>query len=234
MENTNNDNFITDEQLLVLLDSKEAGKSFPDALSAIAGVSFTHDETKVLRSIWDMHSNLMHEAHNISPRRTLLSRIIEESEVAPNENVTAGINLGYTRYGAKGTFISLRNNFQSIMEINWKIAAPIAVIVIGLVAVMNTGGQKTGQLAVNNVENNGGETQVVTMAAGDNAQTMMAMKVAPMASVSGSVDDLVAQVTSEGDGDLLLIEGSAEDAALITVDNQSVNDFNTTYDETTF
>jgi hypothetical protein len=232
MENTTNDNFITDEQLLILLDSKEAGKSFPDALTAIGGAAFSHDETQILKSLWNMHGDLMRTTQNISPHKALLTRIIEQSPAISRGNVTAHTDLGYTEYSAKGTFISLSNNLHSIMQMNWKIAAPIAVVVIAVVVVMSMGGKEAGQLAVNNVE----VTEVTaapTAPTGNDTSAAAAMKAAP-APVSGNVNDLVASLTSEGDLDLALIDGSAEDAALVTADNQSVNDFTTAYDETTF
>lgn len=226
MEN-NNDNFISDEQLLLLLESKEAGKSFPDALTAIEGGTFSLEETRTLKSFWNMHSNLMREAHNISPRKALLSRIIEQSPIVSRGNVTANTDRGYTEDGVKDNVISLDNNFHSIMQMNWKIGAPIAVVVIAVTLVMSMGGKERGQLAVNN-------TEIAKDAAAEAQPVTMAMKVAPTAPVSGSVDDLVASLNAEGEGDLSLADGSADDAVLITADSQSINDFNTAYDETTF
>lgn len=227
METNNHDNFISDEQLLVFLDNKEAGKSFPDALTAIGSMTFSLEETRTLKALWDMHGDLMSEARDISPSRALLSRIIEQSEIISKKNVTTHTHLGYTGYGAKGKFISLNNNFYSIMQMNWKIATPIAVVVIAVALVMSIGGKERGQLAVNN-------TEITNATVGQpEPAAAMAMK-AVSTPVSGNVDDLVASVTSEGNGDLVLIDGSAEDAALVTADNQSVNDFNTAYDETTF
>jgi hypothetical protein len=173
-----------------------------------------------------MHGDLMRTTQNISPHKALLTRIIEQSPAISRGNVTAHTDLGYTEYSAKGTFISLSNNLHSIMQMNWKIGAPIAVVVIAVALVMSMGDKERGQLAVNN-------TEITNATAGEPQPVVMAMKAASTP-VSENVNDLIASVTSEGDGDLALIDGSAEDAALVTADNQSVNDFNTAYDETTF
>jgi hypothetical protein len=156
----------------------------------------------------------------------MISRIIAQSGAERGVSVTTRTDPGYAEYGAQDQFISLSNNLHSIMQMNWKIVAPIAVVVIVAGVVMSGGSKEVEQLAVNNTE--------ITKDTVEQPQPVaMAMKAAPMP-VSGNIDDLVASVTSEGDGDLALIDGSAEDAALVRADNQSVNDFNTTYDEKTF
>lgn len=238
MKNNTNDNFINDEQLLVLLDSKEAGKSFSDALTALGSVTFSLEETQTLKSLWDTHGNLMREAHDISPRRSLISRIIAQAEVPSVANVTTQTDQSYIQY-SQGLFISLNNKLHAIMKMNWKIASPIIAVVLIVTGVAMNGGTKdASRLAVGTQEITSADAvpeQAMTMSmSADAAPRMVAMKAAPAVPVSGNIDDLMASITREGDGDLALRDGSAEDAALVRADSQTINDFNTAYDETTF
>lgn len=229
MINIPNNNFISDEQLLTLLDAKEAGKSFPDALAQTGVGALSQEDTASLRVIWNMHGTLMNEAHNISPSRALLSRIIEGVEISASNIVTNSPVAGYNEHRTEGQFLNSNNNVKTFMQINWKIVAPIAVFVIVVVAGMSMGQKDEKSLAVNNQP-----TSVVTPTSVEPTGAMMAMKATPSAGASGNVDDLVSALSFEADGDKTLLDDSSADIALVTADNQTITDFNTTYNETTF
>ncbi len=252
---------VTDEQLLALIDSKETGVSFPDALRALPTPVTSEDDTRVLKSVWDMHGNLMREAHNISPSSALLSRILElAGTVTPT--VTESEGGGYIKKSGN----TQPNTIPSlILGMNWKIAAPIAVIMIAVVSVLggtstiNTGANPDEQdplspLAVESASRDGEEASLTTFSlagndvAGENVMVksqsvetvesgvaMRSMAVAPRAmGTAGIIDDFAASIVLEADGDMTLLADSTGDIALIAADSQSINEFNTAYDETTF
>ena len=252
---------VSDEQLLALIDSKESGVSFPDALRALPTPVTSDDDTRVLRSVWNMHGNLMREAHNISPNSALLSRILEQVGVA-TPIVTGSTENGYIKESGNARL----NNIPSlILGMNWKIAAPIAVVLIAVVSVL--GGTSTvstipnpdsiDQLSIENSAQNlqdagasaptalsiaGNETaSEMSMAKSasprsvESTMAMRSMAVAPgVMGTGGIIDDLAASIVLEADGDLTLLADSTGDIALIAADSQSINDFTTAYDETTF
>jgi hypothetical protein len=111
------------------------------------------------------------------------------------------------------------------MQINWKIAAPIAVVVIALVAALTgmSGRKEPADMAV-------GSPDIVLMPTA--SPEAPAAESAPP--VSGNVDDLALSLFGEADQDLAFSAESDEDMALVTSDSASINGYATAYDETTF
>lgn len=238
MKHIPNDNFISDEQLLTILDAKEAGKSFSDALTETGVGTLSQEDTETLRAIWKMHGSLMSEAHNISPSKAILSRIIEGAETSTSEIVTNSPIVGYNERRTDNQSINSDNYINTFMQINWKFVAPIAVLVIVVAAGMSMGDKESGSLAISNQPSTVATTESAPGAA------MVAIERVPVmekkqpslvaVSTSGDVDTLVASLTLEADGDKTLLDDSSADIALVTADSQSITDFNTTYNETTF
>jgi hypothetical protein len=125
---------------------------------------------------------------------------------------------------SSGQFIRFIN-FVS-MQMNWKYAAPIAVVVIALAAVvlMNSAASPT-DVASNT-------PKVEQTPAAPQGETTMAAK--GVAEPSGNVDDLVASLVGEANQDLTFSTAADEDMALVTKDSASINGYLTAYDETTF
>lgn len=229
MNNPNDEQFISDEQLMLLLDAKDAGKSFPDALLAL-GASLQNDDTKRLKAIWDMQGTLSGMAHTISPKRSTLTHILAELPQLVPDPVTTLRGAGYTEGAGQGpTFI---RSIHNVMQINWKIAAPIAVVALAVVAVLSGGSNPGAPLATNTTAVQDAP-EMAMMAKGDADVSTMAMKMAP-APVSGEVDDLAASLALEADGDLTLLSDMNADLTLVASDSQTINDYATAYDETTF
>jgi hypothetical protein len=244
--NHNNEREISDEALVLFFDAKEAGKSFPDALT-VAGIANTAVDLTDLHALWDMHGNLMREAHNISPSRNLLQKTL--NSLGAPASVTTPTKHGYESESEQNMFIRVIHNFNTMSQMNWKIGAPIAVLVLAVVAVASVGGSKPSEkLAVNDVvkpesalmdvgapvENT---PEVASVEAGDMTQTTMSRSAKSVDSAppaSGEVDDLIASLVLEAGADVTLLDDATGDLALITSDSQSINDFNTAYDETTF
>lgn len=223
MTHTDN-NEILDEQLAILVDAKEAGRSFPQALDEAGKVGELPKDLAELRAFWGLHGQLMRSAHNISPRRELLSRVLSTLPATRNSAVTEKLPGGYNGEGAQRAPIT--SNVNLIMNMNWKIAVPMAVVLIAVVAVLGVGNSDSEKLAVN-------DPQVMMMSADPSAGTL-AMKSMDVAPVSGDVDELIASLSLEADGDAGLIADMAGDIALVSSDSQQINDLNTAYDETTF
>ncbi len=116
------------------------------------------------------------------------------------------------------------------MHMNWKLAAPVAVVVIALVAVTGISGKPA---PTDMAQNRSAATMAVTADSGSPAaRTMMASKNA--AQPSGNVDDLTASLIGEADQDLTFVTDTDEDMSYLTSDSASINGYATAYDETTF
>ena len=251
--NTHNDaqlntEVLSDEQLTVLLDAKEAGKSFPDALSALH-VDVSSALTKDAKEFWDMHSSLMHGSSVIHPSRELLSRIVQAGgEVSP---------VAHNEHMVKTGFSAL---LHALFARDWKVIGPVLVLVIMLVAVFDNGTKdESGHVAL--ITPAGTESALPTsdtaepmamarMAVGEaptsNAESAPNAKRAPMAvntmmmaktvatPPSGNVDDLVALLGVAADSDLASLSDPKTDHSLITSDTADISGLTTTYDETTF
>lgn len=229
MINLSDEQFITDDRLMLLLDAKDAGKSFPDALLAL-GESLPNEDTKRLKAIWDMQGTLSSMAHTISPKRSTLTHILAELPQGTPNTVTTSGGAGYTEgEGQQPAFI---RSIHNVMQINWKIAAPIAVVAIAVVAVLSGGANKGAPLATN-ITSAPATPESAMMAQGDAGVSTMAMKVAPTP-VSGEVDDLAASLSLAADDDLTLLSDMNADLTLVASDSQTINDYATAYDETTF
>lgn len=254
MEKIPHDNTISDEGLMLFFDAKESGKSFPDALLA-AGITDPTIDLTELKLFWDMHGSLTRDAHNISPDSRLLTRTLESLTTSPVLHpVTTSPHEGYTKESKKSVFNHLSNNFNAMMQMNWKIGAPIAVLLIVVTAVAGTRGSdpKPASIAMNDtvsssatlmqassvdVANEGamgvvsqevGSGEVQTFAMARSAQKVSATP------VSGEISDLTLAILLEANGDAALLDDSFGDISLVSSDSQSITDFNTAYDETTF
>ena len=226
--NTNNpQTTLSDEQLTLFFDAKEAGKSFPDALRTMGDLTVSESDLSELHALWDMHGMLVRNAHNISPAQSLLSRSLDAIPTV----VTGAQSPGYQGESASSAFLYITRNLNLIMNMNWKIAAPIAVVVIAVVAVTQMGkSEQPGDLAMSDPK------VATTLSVNAEADAPMAKSMAMMntAPVSGSVDDLVASLSAEADMDVTQFADASADIALVNADSQSINDLNTAYDETTF
>lgn len=232
-----NDNFITDQELDLLLSAKEAGKSFPDALAAARPKPFSVEETRAIKEIWDIQSDFSSVAHRLSPDDRFVERLIMELPAQATHGVTRNEEKGYHEgRGQVSYFEKIMSNIDQLMQMNWKIAAPIAVVAIAVVAVLGMG-EKNAPLATD-------QESVSTTAMPESAmmkneavptgRAMMAMNTMPVEPATGNVDDLVASLNADADADVTALSDGSADIALVTSDSQSVTDLTTAYDETTF
>lgn len=111
------------------------------------------------------------------------------------------------------------------MHMNWKIALPIAVVVIALVAALTgmSGRKAPAEMAVVSPD--------VILVPTPSPEAPAPESATP---VSGNVDDLALSLTSEADQDLAFSADADEDMAYVTSDSASINGYATAYDETTF
>ena len=224
------DNYISDEQLTRLFDGKEAGKSFPDALRALEIPSLSEVETHELRSLWDLHGDLTRTAHAISPNPDLLHRITTDFSLEQAPIVTAQGQGGYHREG-QGHINSIIGKTNALMQMNWKVATPIAVVLLAVVTVVSMGGKEG-----DSVLQVGDESMTMQMAAeSPEGGTSLAMKVSNIETpITGDVDDLALVFAREADGDLDILSDSEEDLSIVSSDDAELTSFTTAYDETTF
>jgi hypothetical protein len=237
------DNLITDTALEALFLGKENGLSFPQALLQAGLPSLSQEETRIAKELWDMHGELTREAHALSPRPELLHHILEQLPRASISPVTEAVPSGYMEYGAKSP---LTRNMNFLMQMNWRIATPLAVLVLVVVTTMNLSTTPdAGELAmnVNNPESatmammvdEGAPSAKSRMAQPPETGTMMAMQATDSfaSAPTGSIDDLAASIVIEADADYAMFN-DADDSYLLTLDDAEINSFMTAYDETTF
>lgn len=217
--NDNMNSPITDEQLLGLFDAKENGSTFDRALVQLSLETLTPNEKEVVRDLWALHDTLAEAGRDVVPSAALKQRMIGD--------VTPRAVTGYNRGRSSDRFIHLINLIS--MQINWKFAAPVAVIMIALVAVIGGGTKTPGtDLAL---QTNETAMMQVADSAPENARMMMA---ANAAEPSGNVDDLALALNGEADQDLAFSGEADQDMAFVTKDSNSINSYAAAYDETTF
>lgn len=218
------DNQINEEMLVHFFDAKDDGKSFPDALS-VYGESLGDAEVVELRALWDLHGTLVRKSHNISPSRGMLMRALEEIS-AP---VTVLNHAGYVGVHAQNKESIISKSHNLFMNINWKIMAPLAVVLIALVASIQSDDAVPMHMAVI-------ETSDTTLMSASEPMAMEARQMAKSSDVpvSGDVDELVSTLIYSADQDVVLFGDASADIALISADSQAINDLNSAYDENTF
>jgi len=248
------EDFITDEQLLSFFDAKEAGKSFPDAINASGLSTPSQKETDILRSLWEMHGNLMRQAHNTTPRHDLLVHIMERIEDAPSSSsvrekkVTSQI----APQGTSVVFGGMNKYFRFIEKINWKILVSSALIL--LIFVSATGNKNTAvksvPLAVNEIAEKTIQAPTLMAVSSDEPQALPVADLAMRATInagpesavmlddgplsSTDIDTFALLVNGGADVDASILDDTDGDVTLIFTDSQSISDFVNAYDETTF
>lgn len=223
---------IDDEMLARFFDAKEAGKSFPDALLVLGDAHVSDAELSELHALWDLHGTLVRSAHNTSPDHALLMRTLGEIVAQPAPGVTRAASSGYDGASAQGAVEQINNNLNLFMNINWKILAPVAVVLIAVVvSTQMTPAAPPDQLAMNDTPES---ATMATDAQGGTSMMMKTMAVSEAAPVSGNVDDLVASLVLDADQDMSLFADASADIALVSADSQAITELSTAYDETTF
>lgn len=209
---------ITDEQLLGLFDAKEAGDTFEHALTELSLHTLSPADKAAVRELWMTHDMLSALGNDVAPRHALKQRMVQD--------VTPFASEGYNNGRSKDQFIHFINLVT--MQINWKFAAPIAVVVIALVATIGMSGKTVPtDMAVSTSE------MESARAADTSGQAMMMMAAKNTVEPSGNVDDLSAALVAEADQDLTFSADAEEDMTYVTSDSASINGYTTAYDETT-
>ncbi len=211
------DDPITDSMVERLLVGKDEGRSFPDTLAQFS-IPPTKEETDALREVWGCGTVLMRQNAKISPDPALLHRCLEALPL-----VTEAEGVGYERQEAPRPLPSIIHQFQLSMQTYLKYGIPALVVVVAVVAVMGQSDTPT-------------PAPEMAMMAQDAApaESMMMMRAADPAPVSGEVDDLIASLSSEADLDVTQFADASADIQLMNSDTQSLNDLTTAYDESTF
>jgi len=209
---------ITDEQLLGLFDAKDAGDTFEHALAALLLHALSPEDKAVVHELWMTHDMLSTLGNDVVPPHALRQRMAQD--------VTALASAGYTDRRSTDRFIHFINLVT--MQINWKFAAPVAVVVIALVATIGMSGKTVPtDMAVSTSE------MESARAADTSGRAMMMMAAKNTVEPSGNVDDLSAVLVEEADQDLTFSADAEEDMTYVTSDSASINGYTTAYDETT-
>lgn len=103
---------------------------------------------------------------------------------------------------------------------NWKILAPIGIVIAIVVVMVTTNSQKTNTPQV--------PVAIETPTATTTQQETTTMPTKP---ATGDVDIIVNDVLSSITDDTALFADATGDASLIAVDSQEINNFSQTYNE---
>jgi hypothetical protein len=71
---------ITDDEITLLFQSKDEGKSFQDALVRLRATPYSQEETDELRAYWKLDSTFNREKSLIHPRKELLGTILARAD----------------------------------------------------------------------------------------------------------------------------------------------------------
>lgn len=189
--------------------------------------SLTQEYSDVVTHFWALRDETI-------PDDTLHDRVFSTLFSAP---VTTESDARYSGHeGASGGAIPHFIHQVFSMQNNWKMFAPVAVVVllVGVAVVGMSGKGKNEEIAPLAVRD---ATLPIAndIAPPSTSNTMMAAKTAPVSSsASGNIDDIIAEIDREADGDSAVLADSDQDAALVNSDSQVISDYAQAYDETSF
>jgi len=120
------------------------------------------------------------------------------------------------------------NQIHAIMT-KWKIAVPVALVILVIVGLMVIGaGRKTEQP---NEQTKGNEP------AQEETQTTEYVQVpaeVPVPQANGTVNDVIDAMTAFAENEQVITVEEGNDASMVTIDSQAVSDFGQSYDENQF
>lgn len=162
--------------------------------------------------------------------RVALSRVPEA-----DERVILGEALRYTGGSRKkdGSFISIISDYFS-MQNNWKMIAPVAVVVLLVgVAVVGMRG-KNGSEPTSLATNKQASIPVAEDATPPQAVATTQNSAVPTKEGSGDIDDIIAELSMETDVDTAMMADTDGDFALIASDSRVISEYGTSYEESNF
>jgi len=133
------DNFITDEQLAKLYREKEAEKPFTAALSLAGLTHLSGEEQKEVEALWDIYDVIEDEGKKYAANMELAQEVVDEAAEYLIERKEEHSEKGEKSHGG-----DVASPFQSLMQLNWLIGAPIAVLVLAVVVVTSIGSSNGG------------------------------------------------------------------------------------------
>lgn len=243
MTEMDHDIFISDDELAHLYLLADGGAVFEDALRSAGLDKLTKEEYSEVRTLWDLHRFLHDEAKAAPALRSAITErvidgVLEKGLEAAEARVTGERGSGYTEGGAGNSspFSGLISNFQLLMQMNWKIAAPLAVVVLAVVAVVGMGGGGGAPATIVPMSDAMPEaTSLMQAAPAEEAAPAAKMMMAPaIAETSDPVEDILLTLDAEGAGDAEILADAANDAALVSSESEELSALTTSYDPGTF
>jgi hypothetical protein len=216
MKHNEFNNIITDEQLTLFFDAKEAGKTYADALDALHLKALSQSEESEMKALWDMHDRVSGLAAEVRAPESLVKRIISETSERisnfavsfPEQKQQKVIASPYAR-----TVDYLKRPIRS----SWKIITPITVIFFALVGVLGTEDALRTPPSPSFTANDRG-----------------AARLAVVTERIDSVDEILSTLSSEADSEASLLADVNNDLALVEGDASTAGELTNAYDETTF
>lgn len=215
METLPHDNFITDGQLAKLYREKEEGRSCADALAATGVAHLSEEELKEVEVLWDLYSVIEDEGKKYVANMELVKDVVDDA----SEYITEKIEEKGEKSLEGGDVAS---PFQSLMQLNWLIGAPIAVLVLAVVLVTNISGPTSPMTTPE-----GGE-EMKSMAVGEVADALSA------AAPSDPMSEMFAVLVKEGERDAQILSDANENVAMVGSDSDELSAISESYDPSTF
>jgi len=112
------------------------------------------------------------------------------------------------------------------MTINWKIWAPVGIVVVIVFVAIGLNQVKTNDLQEANVDNKQTQEQPIVV-----SQDLPSATLKP---ATGNIDDVVNSILAGVSDDEALFADAVKDGELINSDSQSINNFGQSYNENEF
>lgn len=192
-----------------------------------------YEEQAIEQEYADVVSRLSAYKRSVHPGEEVLQSALSRVPDT-DERVMLGEALRYAgSVRSNSSIISVISDYFS-MQNNWKMIAPVAVVVLLVgVAVVGMKGDKgvdTGPLATERQAS----MPVAEDSAAPQAKMMAAENIMPVPEGSGNIDDIVAELSTETDADAAMLADTDADRDLVMSDSQVISEYGNTYDETAF
>ncbi len=169
IQNNNQFDFLSDEQLLVLLDAQMEGKDFTLACHDAQIAALTDIQLTQLKTLWDTGLVFNSWRDTILPRESMLQAALEATPMLSNFSAAFPTLPQSQGTNETKTPFSLVDPYEVLLREKWKVAAPFAAffLIVGITFAMKGVSSSHGTLAVSTTrpvssEQREAETMAVT------------------------------------------------------------------------
>ena len=149
IQNNNQFDFLSDEQLLALLDAQGAGKDFVTACREAAIEGLSEDDSLELKALWDIGTELHSWKDTIVPPPPVLDRALLSTPMITNFSASFPAHEQASMNGVETPF-SLATPYQLFLREKWKVGAPFAAffLIVAVTFAMKSPSSRPAPLAI--------------------------------------------------------------------------------------